>query len=686
MRWKSPVDYVLSVRIAASGASRPARNVTPALTLVVALVVTLAVAAVVPVALPTAEQPALAAGTTTHRYEAVGPCRLVDQRIGLGVRSASGQRLVVDTDTSECPIPAEATALFAHVTVTGAARRGYTVGHATGTELPFVAQLNHAPGDTRGNAAVLPIGADGSITVFRSDGVESGDVVIDVVGVFIPASAATAGRFVAFDSAERLLDTRLGDAPRLAAGSTLTVGLPDGAPPDATAVAVTAVLVDNASRGHLTLSPAGLPRPLASALNTDRPGQVRSATTIVPVTADGFDVYTSASSHVVIDVAGWFTGPSAASSDDGLFIPAPQQRLVDTRPWPTPINPGGTIDVTIPRPDGHQVAATLTSMTMIRADQRSFLTAHATGVRRELVASGNTVGDEVVAQLSITSTSAAGISVFSRRRVDLTIDLFGWFTGPPAEPDGSPRPTNPVPIQRVLTIGDSAHAGIERNGAFGALRGAAFEVRGESCRRLVRPSCNLRGTGPPPTALDTLRTTPFGRFDVLVMQTGYNDQMPAYAGHVRQVLDEARRAGFRRIVWFAHSREFRSDRGGASAFQVYARHNAELRALAAAAPDVVLVEWGDIVRRRPDFLDPDGIHLRLGGGFALADAISRSVAHVTGQPCPMPETSGGPLPDPCPNPGTRPTIEPTSLYDLGERIVPCAKEGPLGETICRWSN
>jgi len=634
-----------------------------------------------------APEVATAAAADTNRYVPVGPCRLLDQRTGEGIRAAAGQHVVSDVDASRCAVPDGATALLTTITVTGPTRPGFTVGHATGTPQPEVAHLNYLPGETRANGALIPIGDDGTVTFFRLDGVDSGALIVDVVGAFVPAPTSAAGRFVAPDTASRLLDTRDGGASRPPDGTTIRVPIPDHLPTDTTAIAVTAVLVDTSGPGFLTLSPAGAPRPIASTVNADGTRQVRSGTTVVPVTADGFDVFIPFSSHVVIDMTGWFTGASADESSDGLFVIAPQQRLVDTRPWPTPINPDGTIDISVPNPPHRSgAAAALTSITMIRSDRPSYVTAHATGVARGEVSSGNTIGDEFVAQATITATSSEGISLYSLGRVDVTVDLFGWFTGTPAAPDGSPRPGNPTPLQRVMTVGDSAHAGMERNGSFGALRGASFEVRGESCRRLVRPSCDLRGTGAPPTALDTLRSTPYGAFDVLVIQTGYNDQMPAYAGHIRQVLDEARRAGFRRIVWFAHSREFRSDKGGADAFQVYSRHNAELRALAGVEPDVTLVEWGEIVRPRPDFLDPDGIHLRRGGGFALADAISRSVAHVTGQPCPMPEVPGAPVPNPCPNPGTRPTIEPTSLYDLDERIVPCAKEGPLGETICRWTN
>jgi len=242
----------------------------------------------------------------------------------------------------------------------------------------------------------------------------------------------------------------------------------------------------------------------------------------------------------------------------------------------------------------------------------------------------------------------------------------------------------PDPRLHVLTIGDSAHAGIERNGAFAALRGAKFEVRGESCRRLVRTSCNLRGNGPPPTALATLQSTPYDVFDIVVLQVGHNDQMPAFNGHASDVYRAAKAAGIDHVLWLTQHPEFRSDLGGGGAYQVYERHNDVLRSLAAAHEDFHLVEWSAIARQRPQYLYPDGIHLRQLGGLAVADIISRAVAYVAVRPCPMPETPGALPLNPCPDPGRRSPVDVSALYDLSARIVPCALEGSLRETVCRW--
>ena len=112
---------------------------------------------------------------------------------------------------------------------------------------------------------------------------------------------------------------------------------------------------------------------------------------------------------------------------------------------------------------------------------------------------------EVTAQFGITAASSAGIEIYSNAGTELTVDLLGWFTGPQAPMSESALAGNPVPTQRVIALGDSTMAGVDRNRAWAQLRGADFDFRARSCARLVRTSCRgPRGadspadrTGPP---------------------------------------------------------------------------------------------------------------------------------------------------------------------------------------------
>jgi hypothetical protein len=605
---------------------------------------------------------AVAAIGETSRYVPLPPCRLADQRSNLGFLDITEHTASVATDA--CGIPADAVALVITTTIAQPRTGGWLITYPAGRVAPTAASLNWSTGTTRANSAIVAVGTGGRFDVYRSDSFEAAPIIIDVMGAFVPAGDASAGRLITPDTARRLLDTREGASGPAAAGSVIRVPLPSGVPADATALAINVTLAKTAHGGFVSVYPAGSTRPEASVLNVDGPNQFRAAATVVAVNADGFDLYTTAPADVVVDMTGWFSGATAELSSDGLFVPVAPIRLRDTRPETSPIHPDGTIEVALP-PDVRDAAAVAMSMTLVRPDTQGYVTASPARTVRGATSSGYGMAGEVTAQFAMPAVSPAGIDIYSRSGTELTADLVGWFTGPPTPPTSSVPSPNSIPVQRVIAIGDSSLAGIDRNSSWAQLRGADFTLLARSCRRLVRPSCRgIEGPVPPPTALDTLREAPYGFYDVAVIMTGYNDTMPEMASAVPTVIAAARTAGIRRVVWLTQAREFESDKGAPGAYQVYERHNAVIRASADAAFDVQAFEWSSVVRQAPHWVYADGIHLDRPGGSAAADFISRAVAHVTGQPCPVPQVIGGSNVGVCPDPGTMPPIDVAALYGI----------------------
>lgn len=603
--------------------------------------------------------PVAVAAVATTRLVPLDPCRIADTRTGDGISSLVGRRMLIRLGS--CAIPDNATAIVATTTVISPGSPGYLVGYPAGTTEPNSATLNWTAGRTWGNASTIVVGSDRSIEFYKSDGFGTGNVTVDVTAAFVPASESTAGRFVPLSSGERLLDTRTIATPSI--DTVTNVPLPDGVPADASALAVTLTATGTTGRGFFTLYPNGTERPEASSLNVDGVGQFRSATAVVPVNEFGFDIYQSLGADIIVDMTGWFTGESAESSSDGLYVPMAPTRLRDTRPETSPIHPGGSIEIRLPL--DASPAAVAISMTMINPDTRGYITAHAARTGRGTTASGYGFPFENTAQFAFAATSRDGLTVFAANGTELTIDLLGWFTGAPAQQTTDAPAPNPVPHQQVLAIGDSSLAGVDRTFANRALQGAGYTFLARSCRRLVRESCAAReGPVPPPTAFATLSGVGYKQFDVLVMMTGYNDVMPNFPDHVAQIVALAREKGIRRIVWLTMTREFRNDKGGADAFQVYRFHNDAIRANAAAHDFMFAIEWSSIIRQVPWWTYFDGVHLDRPGGYGAADLISRSVAHVTGQPCPQPEVPGGSTAGVCPNPGTRPPVDVRTLYGI----------------------
>ena len=87
--------------------------------------------------------------------------------------------------------------------------------------------------------------------------------------------------------------------------------------------------------GHWTAFPMGTPMPRSSNLNADGPGRTPANQAILPVgvvgAQRGFDIFSAAGGHFIVDVAGYFTGASSTASTDGLFVPNAPDRRLDTR-------------------------------------------------------------------------------------------------------------------------------------------------------------------------------------------------------------------------------------------------------------------------------------------------------------------------------------------------------------------
>lgn len=607
--------------------------------------------------------PSVDAATEAGAYVPVTPCRLADERLGMGFERID--ETTARIDLAACPIPDGTVSIVVSTTIVNARSRGWLVAYPSGAPVPTATTLNWNAGSTRANTATVALGADGHIAIRRKGSFGDGAVLVDVVGAFVPADSATAGRFEAAPAAQRLLDTRTNGGAALSADTSVTLPLPDGVPQDAVALSVNLTVVDTKARGFFSLYPAGTDLPNASVLNADGAQQSRAAATIVPVNSDGFEVFTKSGAHVVVDMTGWFTGASAPDSSNGLFVAITPNRIRDTRVESAPVHPRGTIETALPARAGPVAAAAL-SITMVDPGRSGYVTAHAARTTRGPTSSGFGMRDEVTAQFAMTAVSASGVSLYAHQGAEVTIDLLGWFTGTPVQRTQSTRADNVASVQRVIAIGDSTLAGIDRNRAWAQLRGADFDLRARSCRRLTRVSCTGReGPIPPPNALQELWSLPFGRYDVAVIMTGYNDGPGNITAGIPPVLEAARARGIQQVIWMTHSRELRTDKGGNDpGKQVYAAHNAVIRQFATANADMVAMEWSAIARQVPFWFDFDGIHLQKYGGHGVADFISRAVAHVSGQRCPMPQSPGASVAGVCPNPSFMAPVDIAAVYGI----------------------
>ncbi len=284
---------------------------------------------------------AVAAAQTAMQFVAVSPCRVVDTRnpngpFGGPPIAAQGERDFALPE-GNCGIPGSAAAYSLNVTVVPHGGLGYLTVWPTGQSQPVISTLNSLDGRIKANAAIVPAGSDGSISVYATN---LADVVLDINGYFVPATTSTLAFYPVTPC--RVADTRWTQGPlggpilqaktqRIFPVLSSSCNIPD----TAQGYSLNFTVVPPGILGYLSVWPTGESQPLVSTLN-DLTGTVVANAAIVPAGASGaISLYGSDQTHVVIDIDGYFA-PTLGSAPAGgpvplsLYTVAPC-RILDTR-------------------------------------------------------------------------------------------------------------------------------------------------------------------------------------------------------------------------------------------------------------------------------------------------------------------------------------------------------------------
>lgn len=209
-------------------------------------------------------------------------------------------------------VPANATAVALNVTATNTQGPGFLTVYPCDAALPLASNLNYAPGSTVPNLVITRLDASGRVCIFTQ---AAADVIVDVSGTF-PATG-----FRPLPAPRRALDTRPGQQTAdgafqgegvQPAGATLQLPVAGrlGVPADASAVVLNVVAIQPAAAGYVSVHPRGTQRPNASNLNS-APNSVVANSVVARVGPAGeICVFSFAAQHLVVDVAGWLTGPA----------------------------------------------------------------------------------------------------------------------------------------------------------------------------------------------------------------------------------------------------------------------------------------------------------------------------------------------------------------------------------------
>jgi hypothetical protein len=377
--------------------------------------------------------------STALSFVPVTPCRIADTRnmpdgpfAGPIIAGNSTRDFIIPN--SSCGIPETAAAYSLNVTVDPHGQRmNYLTIWPTGTSQPLASTLNSTDGRVKANAAIVPAGAGGGVTVYVSN---TTDVILDIDGYFVSTSSSPSALAFYPLTPCRVLDTRNADGPlggpNMTAGSTRefavlssSCNIPASAQAYSLNFSVGPLVSDFR---YLTTWPAGAAsQPLVSTLNAVT-GTITANAAIVPAGTSGeINVYVTDPTQLWVDIDGYFAPPGAGGLSLYNLQPC---RVLDTRQPPGSQPFSGTINVNVLGSNCGAPAsaqAYVLNATVDPPGQLNYLTLWPEGETQPVVSTLNALDGFYTSNLAIVPTNNGSISAYAYSPTHLILDIFGYF-------------------------------------------------------------------------------------------------------------------------------------------------------------------------------------------------------------------------------------------------------------------
>ena len=373
----------------------------------------------------------------------INPDRALDTRNGIGCvdsagltclqfRTKFGEGSTYRVDLSDYLSP-WTTALSLNVTATAPEADGFLTVWPCGS-IPDTSSLNFARNQTVANLVVASLDATGGVCIRSTANTH---VLVDVNGVYDFAF----GEPVRSVAPARILDTR--NAVGVSGGTplppdgvvTLQVAGRGGVPVGADAVTLNVTAVTAAAAGFVTAWPCDEPLPDASNVNFAAGGTRPNLVTVALSAAGTACLYSSASVHLLADVASWF-GEGGSS---GLVELSPQ-RILDTRNGVgaplAKVGANGVLTLQLVGRGGvdADADAVLLNVTATRTEAAGFVTIWPCDAARPEVSNLNfAAGETNPNSVSVKLSGAGTVCLFSDATTDLLADVAGFTTSTPTQ-------------------------------------------------------------------------------------------------------------------------------------------------------------------------------------------------------------------------------------------------------------
>ncbi|MFM2077561.1 MAG: hypothetical protein RJA49_1451, partial [Actinomycetota bacterium] len=345
-------------------------------------------------------------------------------------------------------VPLNATAVVVNISAVAGKAAGSITAFPTGTAL--TAHWNvvtDAPAQTAADLATVKIGANGSIDLFHTAGMQ---MTIDLVGAYAPVSGGVADGRLHLMSSPRAALSGL----TLGAHATRIVDLKKGGVPIGAKAAVVLITVANPAKGFWTAYTYGTRRPNTTTIPISVPGRTVSHETIVEVNAANprMTLFTSNGGKATVTVLGWYTGTSDAPSGEGLFVPAVAHRRLRTSSGRL-VAPFGPVTFEFSSGANFGVQGLVANVLTLDNWDAGPLIARPAGVAYPFVpVSTAAVPRQRVAAHAMLRTSTRGVALSSAKGSNVTVDVVGWFLGP--------RPVATLPVPKVPVVRSTKVVGV----------------------------------------------------------------------------------------------------------------------------------------------------------------------------------------------------------------------------------
>ena len=375
--------------------------------------------------------------TATQFVPLSQPCRAVDTRPSQGgmgpIPGGTSQNFAISGEGACAALP-NAAVYSLNVTVVPGPTLGYLSIWPAGQPQPVVSTMNSVDGRVKADAAIVPAGAGGDVSIYVTD---TTNVIVDVNGYFAPPTGSTLQFYPLAPC--RVADTRKSNFPPGLGPPSLSADVERkfpilnatscNIPSSAAAYSLNFTVVPGGTLGFLTVWPTGQTRPTVSTLNDVLGNAIANAAIVVAGTGSDVSAYATNNTDLIIDINGYFA-PAGAG---GLSLYGVQPcRTFDTRhvgsgqPFTGVLSPPADV-VDAGCAASSLAQAYVFNATVVPSGSLGYLTLWPDGENQPVVSTLNAADGSITNNMAIVPTNNGKVDAFANGLTQLLLDISGYF-------------------------------------------------------------------------------------------------------------------------------------------------------------------------------------------------------------------------------------------------------------------